>query len=703
MKKKTYVFSVIVALLLFASAVTAGNPGETRIISYTGESVLLNVGYLHHRLSYKMIDGKGVVVDTIFYFQPPTSPMSYNDFMAGYQGAGDTCINWFTMLAPGKVTKLMMQNASAGTAYWFIRAPAIVEENYQFPSDVGLPQLLDNSVTQFCYATDPNMQFIEGEWAPEWNTNHIEARGDTIVLSKDSLGFWVGYSMDSNGGPTIWQDGVFHNENVDGSCRSFSTLHSQTIGKWYRNVQPGTGNWVAHMMQIEVVYESIPPMITDLPDLCDTFSESRTIRAQVIELEGEDFEVKLNFKTNRSESYQTVIMEPDEDDYFWAIIAFLAGDTVFYNVQAEDSSGLVQISPGKSFVCVKAPQNTEIIIIDDSGLESGGLYREAFDSVGVAYFYWNMEDHNGIDTTVLHYSGFQTMIVSDGDNRIVPVTDVYEQDIYNIAGFLDSGGNLMLVDMDYLYRWNIVGAGRFETGDFAYDYLGIEDYTGDPDDDITLPGGSADSLMLSVSNNPVTSAFSTDTTTYGPVRYRLNGVENWADFIEPTLTASGILKGKTSGKGMAVCLDGSHFRTITFAFPIELAADLAEFVNLLDSSLQWLGENTTRLDSASGLIQEEQAQVPQSSFRLNANYPNPFNPTTVISFSLLREETVDLTVYNIKGEFVGTLVHRTMTPGNYTIDWTAVNERGISLPSGIYFYSLSTKKQSVTKKMILLR
>ena len=154
---------------------------------------------------------------------------------------------------------------------------------------------------------------------------------------------------------------------------------------------------------------------------------------------------------------------------------------------------------------------------------------------------------------------------------------------------------------------------------------------------------------------------------------------------------------------MAVCLDDSHFRTITFAFPIEWAADPAEFVNLLDSSLQWLGENSTRLDSASGLIQEEQAQVPQSSFRLNANYPNPFNPTTVISFSLLREETVDLTVYNIKGEFVGTLVHRTMTPGNYTIDWTAVNERGISLPSGIYFYSLSIKKQSVTKKMILLR
>ena len=696
MNRKVAIF--ILSLIIYSS-VYAGN---VELVSSTDRSVLLKTGSIYHRLSIRQSDSGSVVVDTIFYFQPPTSPMSYNDFLAGYQGAGDTCINWFTMLAPGKVTKLMMQNSSTGHANWYLWAPAVVDGNYLFPGDAESVQLIEQQhAIDYCPALVMSQQTMD---SLVWNTYDLEFEaGSVIELDSSQLDFWVGYSMDGNGSPKIWQDGVFHNENVDGSCRSFSTLHSQTIGKWYRNVQPGTGNWVAHMMQIEVVYELIPPMITDLPDLCDTFSESRTIRAQVIELESEDFEVRLNFKTNRSESYQTVIMEPDEDDYFWVIIDFLAGDTVFYNVQAEDSSGLVQISPGKSFVCVKAPQNTEIIIIDDSGLESGGLYRKAFDSVGVAYFYWNMEDHNGIDTTVLHYSGFQTMIVSDGDNRIVPVTDVYEQDIYNIAGFLDSGGNLMLVDMDYLYRWNIVGAGRFETGDFAYDYLGIEDYTGDPDDDITLPGGSADSLMLSVSNNPVTSAFSTDTTTYGPVRYRLNGVENWADFIEPTLTASSILKGKTNGNGMAVCLDGSHFRTITFAFPIELAADLAEFINLLDSSLQWLGENSTRLDSASGLIQEEQAQVPQSSFRLNANYPNPFNPTTVISFSLLREETVDLTVYNIKGEFVGTLVHRTMTPGNYTIDWTAVNERGISLPSGIYFYSLSIKKQSVTKKMILLR
>lgn len=85
--------------------------------------------------------------------------------------------------------------------------------------------------------------------------------------------------MDGNGNPKIWQDGVFHKEDNDGNCRSFTTLHDSVIGKLYSIVQSGSNNWAAHMMQIEVVYESVPPIITDLPDLCDTFSESRTIWA----------------------------------------------------------------------------------------------------------------------------------------------------------------------------------------------------------------------------------------------------------------------------------------------------------------------------------------------------------------------------------------------------------------------------------------
>jgi len=693
MNRKVVIF---IFSLLINSGVYAGN---VELVSSTDRSVLLKTGSVYHRLSVQQSDSGSVVVDTIFYFQPPTSPMSYDDFLAGYQGAGDTCINWFTLLAPGKVTKLMMQNSSTGHANWYLWAPAVVDGNYLFPGDKESVQLIEpQPAIDYCPALIMSHQTMD---SLAWNTYDLEFEAEAVIeLDSSQLDFWVGYSMDGGGNPKIWQDGVYHYPYLEGSCRSFSTLHSQTVGKWYSNVQPGTSNWVAHMMQIEVVYESIPPIITDLPDLCDTFSESRTIWAQIIELEGDSFDAFLTLIIGRNGAPDTLDMVYNSDNYFWADISYSYGDTLYYYVWARDSEGMVQVSMEKSFVCVEPPQETHILLIDDSEYGNGSYYTDAL--IDSSYFYWNMEDHSGIDSTVLHYGGFQTLIVLGGDKQIVPVTDIYEQDIYNIAGFLDSGGNLMLVDMDYLYRRDMIGAGRFETGDFAYDYLGIEDYTGDPDDDITSPGGSADSLMLSVVNNPVTSDFSADSIAYGPIKYDSTR-ENWADFIEPTSTASSILKGKTSGNGMAVCLDGSHFRTITFAFPIELATATAEFINLLDSSLQWLGDNSTRLDSASGLIQEEQAQRLQSLFRLNANYPNPFNPTTVISFNLLREETVDLTVYNIKGEVVVKLVHQAMTPGNYTIDWTAVNERNMPLPSGIYFYRLSTKKQSVTKKMILLR
>jgi hypothetical protein len=697
MNRKIVIF--ILALLIY-SGVYAGN---VELVSSIDQSVLLKTGSIYHRLSIRQSNSGTVVVDTLFYFQPPTSPMSYDDFLAGYQGLGsdpsDTCINRFTLLAPGKVTKLMMQNSSTGHANWYLWAPAVVDGNYLFPGDTESVQLIEQQpATDYCPELVMSQQTMD---SLVWNTYDLEFEAEAVIeLDSSQLDFWVGYSMDVNGNPKIWQDGVYHYPYLEGSCRSFSTLHSQTVGKWYRNVQPGTDNWVAHMMQIEVVYESIPPIITDLPDLCDTFSESRTIWAQIIEIEGDSFDAFLTVRIGRNGAPDTLDMVYNGDNYFWADISYSYGDTLYYYVWARDSERMAQVSTEKSFVCVEPPQETHILLIDDSKYGSGSYYIDALEVIDSSYYYWNMEDHNGIDSTVLHYGGFQTLIVLDGDNQIVPVTDIYEQDIYNIADFLDRGGNLMLVDMDYLYRRDMIGAGRFELGDFAYDFLGIEDFIGDPDENFAVEGGDADTLMLSIPGNPVTSI---DTTVYGPVMYRLNGVENWADFIESNLAASGILKGKTSGNGMAVCLDGLYFRTITFAFPIELAADPAEFINLLDSSLQWLGENSTRFDSASGLIQEEQPQGTQSTFRLNDNYPNPFNPTTVISFNLSREETVDLTVYNIKGEVVVALINQAMTPGNYTIDWTAVNERNIPLPSGVYFYSLSTKKQSVTKKMILLR
>jgi hypothetical protein len=83
---------------------------------------------------------------------------------------------------------------------------------------------------------------------------------------------------------------------------------------------------------------------------------------------------------------------------------------------------------------------------------------------------------------------------------------------------------------------------------------------------------------------------------------------------------------------------------------------------------------------------------------LKQNYPNPFNPSTSISFSIPDPGHVTLRVYSILGETVATLVNENLSSGNYTVNFDAR-----SLPSGMYFYTLSSGSINRTKKMVLIR
>jgi hypothetical protein len=83
---------------------------------------------------------------------------------------------------------------------------------------------------------------------------------------------------------------------------------------------------------------------------------------------------------------------------------------------------------------------------------------------------------------------------------------------------------------------------------------------------------------------------------------------------------------------------------------------------------------------------------------LRQNYPNPFNPSTTIEFALAKAGFVTLTIYNVAGENVATLVSESLTAGSYQYHWDAGG-----LASGVYFYRLEAGQFSQTKKLLLLR
>ena len=99
-----------------------------------------------------------------------------------------------------------------------------------------------------------------------------------------------------------------------------------------------------------------------------------------------------------------------------------------------------------------------------------------------------------------------------------------------------------------------------------------------------------------------------------------------------------------------------------------------------------------------------QVQTRPEVFALANNYPNPFNPATTIKYALPQAADVELTVYNVVGQVVRTLVAEHQSAGRYVVEWDATNDSGHNLSSGMYFYRLEAGGEfREVKKMLLLK
>ena len=88
---------------------------------------------------------------------------------------------------------------------------------------------------------------------------------------------------------------------------------------------------------------------------------------------------------------------------------------------------------------------------------------------------------------------------------------------------------------------------------------------------------------------------------------------------------------------------------------------------------------------------------------LYQNYPNPFNPSTTIPFQIPNNEPIQLTIYNILGEKINTLVNQRLVAGKYEIGWNGISDTGHLMPAGLYFYELRGNKFRDTGKMVFLK
>ena len=107
-------------------------------------------------------------------------------------------------------------------------------------------------------------------------------------------------------------------------------------------------------------------------------------------------------------------------------------------------------------------------------------------------------------------------------------------------------------------------------------------------------------------------------------------------------------------------------------------------------------------DADTSTDMDESSIIPKD-FQLKQNYPNPFNPTTTIEYSLPSNETVEISVFDIMGKKIKTLINSFHTIGNYQVQWNGDNNAGNIVSSGLYFYQVKAGGFIHTRKMNFMK
>ena len=380
---------------------------------------------------------------------------------------------------------------------------------------------------------------------------------------------------------------------------------------------------------------------------------------------------------------------------------FSPNDVIEYWITWE-SGGLSSESAHLWFE-IKQPTNpyADILLIADDAYQKqldANLYGQTLSDMGLVYEFWDTQVERGIDSSVVNY-GWRNIIIFGWGNETLPVlsNEISEMDPnpgYDL--FLDNGNRLALIDQDWLFGHGQDEEPVFGPGDFAYDYFGLTGAVNDPVDGNNI--STADTLFFGAGVTAIDSSF-VNSPLY--LNHTIYGTTNWADYLTPG-TATPIFTGANDDHCYGVINTDGNFHTMYLSFMADAAVDTLpdgtmvnpQFTQLLNGIINWfdvVGPTTPE-------------PIQPTAFNLLPNYPNPFNPSTQIEFTVPQIEAVSITVYNLNGQQVTQLVHnREYQPGTYSVPWNGRDATGKSVAAGTYFYKMEAGDFSQTRKMVFLK
>jgi len=182
---------------------------------------------------------------------------------------------------------------------------------------------------------------------------------------------------------------------------------------------------------------------------------------------------------------------------------------------------------------------------------------------------------------------------------------------------------------------------------------------------------------------------------------------NGVDLIALSVVSkSGWVVTGNDASGQFYAAGGHKTLSVTVAIPADAETNYKDTLTVVaysrfDPTATATKKIVTTVNAITG-VDDGNFHVP-GMFTLNQNFPNPFNPETVISFSLDKPGDVTLSVYDILGRKVTTLYQGYLATGQHQFRWNGADGNGQGVASGVYFYRLSSDQISLTRKMALMK
>jgi len=413
------------------------------------------------------------------------------------------------------------------------------------------------------------------------------------------------------------------------------------------------------------------------------------------------------------------------------------GQTVYWSLTAYDNNGYTSSTAMASYFIFEATDGNDLIYNNQDKLYGNLAYSAQL------YFYWAALSATGFDIWDASYGGITDELTGNYSTIVeLAGTGPYFNNDADVTSWWAGGDKLYIVCGDeWLGARSGWANGETAAGSVAREVLGIAaeyndvNYGAAGDQNgisrlMALDGDAYSGPLYTLMQNANTDS-SMDSTgaavmvslNYDP--YYETGGSNWLDGVDAVAShtvnmtgLSGVLDSTGAPLADAETYNvmisgqtGTGGRSAFLAFdPIALNT---QYMTPHDVGYVWVGAHAYSGANVSPLAlayeglgaeagTDDEIAMP-NSFALKGNYPNPFNPSTNIAYSIDMNSKVNVKIYSLLGEEITSLFSGDVNPGTHEVQWNGVDNAGVAVASGVYIYRVEANNQALTGKMMLLK